>query len=85
MIHFRTGNLNIPYKSTFEKENEEKNYTTTGNISPGLRSRISLHYIYENLYVDKTVNEVQNDTVQTFYLPTNRYIFKDETANQIQS
>jgi hypothetical protein len=32
-----------------------------------------------------TANELQNDTVQTFYLPTNRYIFKDETANQIQS
>ena len=32
-----------------------------------------------------TANELQNYTVQTFYLPTVKYIFKDELANQIQS
>ena len=32
-----------------------------------------------------TGNELQNDAVQTFYLLTVKYIFKDEPANQIQS
>jgi hypothetical protein len=40
---------------------------------------------FTRIYTLTTANELQNDTVQTFYLPTNRYIFKDETANQIQS
>jgi hypothetical protein len=40
---------------------------------------------FTRIYTLTTANELQNDTVHTFYLPTNRYIFKDETANQIQS
>ena len=50
------------------------------NILINQQSKVKSAYRY--LYVD---NSQQNDAVQTFYLPTVKYIFKDEAANQIQS
>ena len=54
----------------------------TADISSSTNPRLSPP---TNTYTLTTANELQNDTVQTFYLPTVKYIFKDELANQIQS